>query len=512
LQTLDNGKEVLYSYIKQAKQESRVSLTGQECFKLYDTYGFPMDLTGDIVKQEGLGVDKDNFEKCLTQAKETSRQASKFEGGVFVKENLPYKHNTEFVGYEKTESVSKVLAVIENGKLVKTSFEKNIALVLDKTPFYPAMGGQAFDKGEIIGKDFKFFVEKVEKIDGTILHWGFSQSAPVEVGVEVTAAINIERRNAIRRAHTATHLLQAALRKALGSHVQQQGSAVDEDILRFDFNHFKGLSQEELVDTALYVNRNIQAAFRVDKSVMDFKEAKEKGALAFFEEKYEDKVRVISIAGISRELCGGTHLDNTAEALMFVITSEGSVASGIRRIEALVGKKAFDHINQACLAVNNLSKLLKTDKDNLEKTVVGLIDENKQTKKDLENSKKEVFEKILVNQIVNDKVVSAGLSVIIFLFDGDLRWAIECLKKRSPAETIFVGYTKDENKVTLSISRSDDVKNVNCKDLSAGIASSFGGNGGGKDNFAFCGFKNSGQINHEQIKKAVLGILEKIKK
>jgi alanyl-tRNA synthetase len=196
---------------------------------------------------------------------------------------------------------------------------------------------------------------------------------------------------------------------------------------------------------------------------------------------------------------------------MFVITSEGSVASGIRRIEALVGKKAFDYMNQSYLAANNLSKFLKTERENLEKSVIGLVEESKKAKRDLENAKKEIFEKISAAQIINDKVVEAGLSVIIFLFEGDLRWAMELLKKKSPRETVFVGYTKDEAKITLSISRSDDLKDINCKDLSAGIAFVFGGNGGGKDNFAFCGLKNNGQITHEQIKKTVLETIAKLK-
>jgi alanyl-tRNA synthetase len=512
LLTLDKGREVVFEYIDLAKKDNRDTLSGEECFKLYDTYGFPCDLTAIIVKQEGLNIDKDGFNKFLAKQKESSRQSSKFEGSVFAGGGSLFKGNTKFVGYDAVEAEAKVLALIAGGMAVeKYDGQEEIAVVLDKTPFYPAQGGQAYDKGFIV-KDtagsFSFEVLRVEKAEGVIFHWGTIKMGNIAVGDNVNAAIEAGRRNAIKRAHTSTHLLQAALRKIIGSHIQQQGSFVDEDCFRFDFNHFKGLTGEDLSRVESEVNEYIAGNIRVNKQVMDFKEAKAAGALAFFEEKYEDKVRVITIGEVSRELCGGTHLDNTVEAQLVVLTGEGSVSSGIRRIEALTGKKACEYLKAGRVALDNLGRLLKSGREHIEKAVADLAEKNKACEKSISRLKKEIFEKITVNDILaKNKFTLDKLSVIIFSFPEDaqaLRGAIDVLKKKSGAATIFSGYIRDGGKLTMNLSRGDDLKEINCKELAASIAAKFGGSGGGKEQFGFCGFKLEPNIDDGRIRDTVL--------
>lgn len=516
LTTLDKGKEMLFSYIDGAKKENRTSLTGEEVFKLYDTFGFPFELTANIAEEKGVQIDVEGFSTRLEQQKELSRRSSKFEESVFVKGELEFDAKTEFVGYENVQTRSIVKNIVSDNSFVD-SFDGDIEilLVLDKTPFYATKGGQVTDLGIISNDSFEFVVNAVEEMDGTFVHRGRLKNGSIKIGDLVVADVDIERRMAIKRAHTATHLLQAALRDVLGEHVQQQGSFVDEDYLRFDFNHFKSLSISEINDIEENVNSKILANYVVNKEEMDIEQAKSKGALAFFEDKYEDTVRVVSIGDISVEFCGGTHLDATAEAGLLVIITESSVASGIRRIEAYTGKKATSLLKSSRQHEQSLCKKLKVQPDNLLSAVADLMTIKKMYAKKLENMLLEKFEKVDSAEIIDKNSTEFnGVNTIVFSLteqdSGFLRKAIDIVRKRVNENAVLVGISNEKTKLTINVSRTDDLKTkgISCGELANSIAQKFGASGGGKDNFGFCGMKQDDKADVNQLKKTIVEVLK----
>ena len=324
---LKEGKIRAGTVIKSLKDSGKKILSAEDAFRLYDTYGLPLEMLKSFAK--GFKIDEKGFEKLLVVQQERSRKKSMFDENIFKKGELDLTEKTEFIGYQLTESPVRVIRV----------FAEEGLIVLDKTPFYPSSGGQQTDKGVIYSQYGEFEVLEVFKVNEAIVHKGRNIKGKIKVG-RATAKIDTKRRKALARAHTATHLLQAALRMVLGEHVAQQGSEVLEDEFRFDFTHFSKLTDEEKKKVADLVKKFIKSAVKVEKKELSLDEAKKQGALAFFKDKYQDKVRVVSVADYSKELCGGTHVDNTSEIEDFQIERESSISSGIRRIKALVGEKA----------------------------------------------------------------------------------------------------------------------------------------------------------------------------
>jgi len=330
LSTLEDGERQISLVVKALNKEKKNTIKAEDLFRFYDTYGVPLELTKEIAKEAGLEVDEKGFDKLLKQQQERSRKKSMFDENIFKKGELNLTEKTEFLGYWNTEALATIERVFSGDESL---------VVLDKTPFYPEAGGQLSDKGIIKTDQGEFQVEGVFKVNEAIVHKGKVVKGKISQGA-ASAIVDTKRRKALARAHTATHLLQAALRKVLGDHVVQQGSLVDEDSFRFDFTHFNRLTDEEKAKVGDLVRQFIKAADRVQKKEVSFKEAKKEGALAFFKDKYQDEVRVVAVSDYSKELCGGSHVDNTSEIEDFEIVRESSISSGIRRIRASVGKQA----------------------------------------------------------------------------------------------------------------------------------------------------------------------------
>ena len=364
--TIDSGLKIFSDMLAQHKAKGETVFSGEDTFKLYDTYGFPIDLTSEMAQDEGLTVDEAGFRAFMEEQKVRARKAREALGdlgwaGIEFGKELP---ETEFVGYDhNTIDDAKVLAmVVENVQAEEMMSGVEGIVVLDRTPFYAEMGGQVGDHGTITLGEAVFTVHDVQKNKGgKYMHYGKLTGGVLKVGDTVTAAIDVERRQAIRRAHSATHLLDAALKKVLGDHVHQAGSLVEPDRIRFDFTHFEGITAEELAQVDKLVNDAILNGYPVITEVLPIEEAKQKGAVAMFGEKYGDVVRVVEMGDFSMEFCGGTHLDNTAKVGTFRIKSEGSVASGVRRIEATVGKLTLETMNRNQELIFQAAQILKTN-------------------------------------------------------------------------------------------------------------------------------------------------------
>ena len=339
--TIDGGMKVFNEMLNAHKEKQETVFSGADAFRLYDTYGFPVDLTKEMAEEAGMRVAEDEFARLMQEQKKRAKEARKALGdlgwaGIEFGKEVPA---TEFVGYDCLTSQAKVVAIISQGELCGTvSAGMDAIVVLDATPFYAEMGGQVADHGTITAEGMEFTVTDVQKNKGgKYMHYGKVASGEISLGDIVTVTVDKERRNAIRRAHTATHLLQSALEKVLGDHCHQAGSLVEPDRLRFDFTHFAPLSAKEMAAISRAVVDSVLDGLDVETMVLPIDEAKKLGATALFGEKYGDTVRVVKMGDVSLEFCGGTHLDNTAKVGMFRIISEGSVASGVRRIEAVTG-------------------------------------------------------------------------------------------------------------------------------------------------------------------------------
>ncbi|HHT17021.1 MAG TPA: alanine--tRNA ligase [Papillibacter sp.] len=360
--TIDSGMSILTCLVEEYKERGETVFSGEDAFRLYDTYGFPVDLTVEIVEEEGLTLDRDGFDELMQQQRERARAARAALGDAWSSLDLGLDTTpTLFTGYTNTKDTGKILAIVCDGAVCDavTGGEEAI-LVLDQTPFYAEQGGQAPDFGTITAGHSVFKVTNVQKNKGgKYLHHGTAISGSFTVGDNVTAEIDLPRRRAIMRAHSATHLLHKALKTVLGSHVQQAGSLVEPDRLRFDFTHFAAMTPDELGEVERLVNNAILEGYTVNIEEMPIDEAKKRGATALFGEKYGDVVRVVSMGSYTIELCGGTHLDNTAKAGSFAITSEFSVASGVRRIEATVGEATLENMISTRQTVHAFTAALK---------------------------------------------------------------------------------------------------------------------------------------------------------
>ncbi|MCD6583507.1 MAG: alanine--tRNA ligase, partial [Candidatus Omnitrophica bacterium] len=509
--TIDSGRRFFSLILENTKREGRRFLKGEEVFKLYDTYGFGPELIEDLAKKGNYRVDWEGFDKILQTQKELSRSRSMFEEEIFFSQDFPDFEPTEFIGYTSLSYTSKIIGIVkENKKIDKLSKGNKGILILDKTPFYPESGGQLPDKGLIATEEGKFLVEDVKKLKDIIIHIGKVEEGIITPTVAL-ASVDDERRFAIMRAHTATHLLQAALRKVLGTHVTQQGSLVAPDRLRFDFTHFKSLTPQELTRVEELVNEFIVRADKVEKKIVPYEEAKKEKALAFFEEKYSKYVRMVSIASYSKELCGGTHLDNTSQIGSFCIISESSISSGVRRIEALTGKLAYKKYSFYKNLVENLSALLRTkEEEEILKRINELNVELKLQKDKVENLEKEILNSKIDEIISNSSYQVKEIKVVITQLPNKdyshLLYLSDKVRERLSSCIVFLSSpTKEGSIFVLAVTKELETKGFSCKEFVSKYKETLNLRGGGKASVCQGVFKDS---NFSSFKDRLVLVLE----
>ncbi|MDD5938786.1 MAG: alanine--tRNA ligase, partial [Clostridiales bacterium] len=497
--TLDGGLKIFRDMLEEHKTKGETVFSGADAFKLYDTYGFPIDLTVEMVAEQGMSVDQDAFKSLMQEQKERARRAREALGdlgwaGIEFGKDMP---ETQFVGYEAanlTGCPAKILAIVAEEELRDEVMAGSEAiLVLDQTPFYAEMGGQVADHGVITCGGARFEVTDVQKNKGgKFMHYGKLTEGSLKVNDAVTCSVDLERRKAIARAHSATHLLDAALRKVLGAHVQQSGSLVEPDRLRFDFTHFSAMTPEELTEVERLVNEAILEGYEVRTDILPIEEAKQRGAIALFGEKYGDTVRVVDMGnGKSVEFCGGTHLDNTAKTGTFRIKSEASIASGVRRIEATVGKLTLEDINRSREMIFRVSELMKVKPSELDRRIEQQIDEVKSLRHTVESFQdKEAMGE--ANRFLMGSKEVGGLRVLTATIPDAgadrLRKMGDFLRDKAP-NGVAVLSTVNGGKITfLAVCGKEAVaKGIKAGDIIKSVTAICGGKGGGKPDSAMGG-------------------------
>jgi len=494
--TLEDGLNILNSLMEELKKKNLNTLSGEDTFKLYDTYGFPFELTQAIAEREGFIVDKKGFELLMEGQRKRSQEKSKLKKGIFIMDEEERKLEksiisaTKFVGYENFEVSTKVLVIFKGGRNVhEASTDEEIEIILEETPFYPEGGGQVGDKGLIIGEEGKVKVEDTLSKDDYIVHYGKVISGKIKVNDKVKASVDKERRLDIMRNHTATHLLQSALREILGSHVQQAGSLVEAERLRFDFTHFKAIEEEQLMRIESKVNEYIRRNDKLIFEIMKLEEAKRKGALAFFGEKYKEEVRVVSIGDYSKELCGGTHLNYTGEIGLFIITNESSIAQGVRRIEAITGRFAYQKIREKLSLLRNISSTYKIKEEDILDYINNLLGKIKTQEKELSKLKLKFFEKVELEELMKEVRNLDEIKLILKRLDEPietLRKYIDILRQRLKDKFCIIFSSGYEGKASFLIASNI----LDAKELALKISLLIGGSGGGKKDLAQAGAKD----------------------
>ncbi len=483
--TLERGMAILNDAIEGLEGDV---IPGAVVFKLYDTYGFPVDLTNDVARERSLKIDEAGFDLEMEQQRKRAQQASQF--GADYNEMVKSDQDTHFTGYEEEQGTAKVLELFVQGdpvSEVKTGDEAIV--VLDDTPFYPESGGQVGDTGKITSATATLRVQDTTKLGQAIAHH-VSVEGTLKLDDAVNTQIDEARRAAIKLNHSATHLLHAALRQVLGTHVNQKGSLVDAEKLRFDFSHLQAVTDEELAEIERVVNQEIRANNALQTQLMELEEAKASGAMALFGEKYDEKVRVVSMGDFSVELCGGTHVQRTGDIGLLKIVSEGGIAAGIRRIEAVTGAAAFDVVQQQTNLIQSLASGLKTSAGSLSQRVEGLVQQQKALEKEVASLKQK-----LASQAGTDLVGKAsevkGVKVLVSELEGvepkALRGMVDDLKNQIGSGIICLGI-KSGQKVNLIVGVTKDLTNrVKAGELVNFIAQQVGGKGGGRPDMAQAG-------------------------
>ncbi|MBK3866873.1 alanine--tRNA ligase [Pseudomonas stutzeri] len=462
-------------------------IPGEVVFKLYDTYGFPVDLTGDIARERSLTLDEAGFEREMQAQRERARSASAF--GMDYNSLVKVEGETRFTGYQGTSGNGKVLALFKEGVVVDSlSAGEEGVVVLDQTPFYAESGGQIGDCGYLEAQGLRFDVRDTSKAGGAFLHHGILDSGTLRVGAEVEATVDSSVRQATALNHSATHLLHAALREILGEHVSQKGSLVDSQRLRFDFSHFEAIRPEQLRALEDRVNAEIRRNSAVEIEETDIESAKAKGAMALFGEKYGDTVRVLTMGGgFSVELCGGTHVNRTGDIGLFKITSEGGVAAGVRRIEAVTGAQALVYLNQAEEQLKEAASLLKGSRDNLLDKLGGILERNRQLEKELEQLKAKAAS-AAGNDLAASAVEVKGVRVLAARQDGldgkALLALVDQLKNKLGSAVILLGGVQDGKVVLVAGVTQDLTSRLKAGDLMKQAAAAVGGKGGGRPDMA----------------------------
>ncbi|MCR5054519.1 MAG: alanine--tRNA ligase [Lachnospiraceae bacterium] len=502
--TIDKGLEILSSMEDDLKKSGKTVLSGEDAFKLYDTYGFPKDLTSEILAEKGLSFDEKGFEKCMEIQRSTARGARKetnYMGkDATVYEKLDPAQTSEFTGYDTLETDSKIIALTSETDVKDELTEGETGtLIAEKSPFYGTMGGQTGDTGVITNGEARFVVEDTIHLSGgKIGHVGHVAAGSFKVGDSVRLSVDSDRRNTIAKNHSATHLLQRALRDVLGDHVHQKGSDVNADRLRFDFTHFSAMTAEELQKVETLVNERVRAAVPVVTEVMSLDEAMKTGAMALFDEKYGEKVRVVKMGEYSTELCGGTHVKNTGDVAAFKILSESGISSGVRRIEAITSEAVFDYYSTVEDMLSKAAELLKTTPAGVNDRIEHMLKEIKDLSSENESLKSKAAKTSLGD--VMDKVKDVkGVKLLAANVPGvdmnGLRDLGDSLKEKLGDGVIVLSSDKD-GKVSLVVMATDGAqsKGAHAGNLIKAIAAKVGGGGGGKPNMAQAGGKNPAGI------------------
>ena len=497
--TIDSGLDILNSYIKELKENNKDILRGKDAFKLYDTYGFPLDLTKEILDENDLKVDTKEFDEYMENQRNLARNARKSDAGWSLESiNVDEFKQTEFVGYENFEINANIIGLFDNKEKVNFIKKGHKGIIVsDKTSFYAEGGGQVADTGFIITDDAKARVYNVQKKKDVILHYVEVEEGKLE-SCNALFKVNKQRRLDITRNHTATHLLDQALRNLLSDEVKQAGSLVDEYKLRFDFTYPNALTKDEIKKIEDEVNEKIREQLPVKKEIMSYKESEKLGAIGLFEDKYKDMVRVVSVSDYSKELCGGCHVNNSSEILMFKIIQESSAASGIRRIEAITGKKVYEYLNKNIELINSISDELKTNQKNLLSRAKSLNEEIKELKDDIQKLK-EFNEKDIYKDIESEVKDIKGINLLVHKFDNedlDTLRNFENRIKDKYKDLIIVFATVKDNKIIFTASVSDSLTDkYNAGKIVKEVSKITGGNGGGKKNFAQAGGKDISKLD-----------------
>ena len=493
--TIDGGMKIFSDLLAEHKQKLEKIFSGADAFRLYDTFGFPIDLTMEMAADEGLSVDEGAFQKLMKEQKERAREARKALGdlgwaGVEFGKDVPA---TEFVGYDHSECDAKIVAIVADEELRdEVAAGAEAVVVLDQSPFYAEMGGQVADHGTITADGVVFTVADVQKNKGgKFMHYGRLAQGVLHVGDTVHAAIDMERRKAIQRAHSTTHLLDTALKKVLGDHVHQAGSLVEPDRLRFDFTHFEAISPEELRQVEELVNDAILEGYPVVTEILPIEEAKKKGAVAMFGEKYGETVRVVEMSDFSVEFCGGTHVDNTAKAGPFRIKSESSVASGVRRIVATCGKLSLKAMESSQGVLSRAAQFLKTAPSGLLERMEQQANEMKQLRQALEKFKAEASLGEARQFLASAKTVK-DLHVLATTRNGvdtaELRTMGDFLRDKDPKAVAVIASINGEKITFLAVCGKEAVaRGIKAGDLVRHVSAICGGKGGGKPDSAMGG-------------------------
>ena len=512
--TIDQGLKILADLEAEMKEAGKSVLGGSDAFRLYDTYGFPIDLTKEILEEKGYTIDEDGFkEEMEVQRKRAreSRAVSNYMGAdATVYDEIDRNITTEFTGYDKLEATSKVTVLTTETEIVDSLMEgQKGTIFVEKTPFYATMGGQEGDTGVITTANGVFRVEDTIKLrGGKYGHVGVMESGMISNGDEVTLKVDEQERKDTCKNHSATHLLQKALKTVLGAHVEQKGSLVNPTRLRFDFAHFQAMTPEEIAETEALVNKEIQAALPVTTQIMGIEEAKKTGAMALFGEKYGDEVRVVSMGDFSVELCGGTHVANTANITLFKIVSEAGVAAGVRRIEALTGNNVIEYYRQMEENLHTIAKTLKTSPAEITEKITHLQKEVKELQSENESLKSKMAQDSLGN--VMDQVVEVkGVKVLASAVDGvdmnGLRDLGDQLKEKLGEGVVVLASAKDGKVSLLAMATQGAMdKGAHAGNLIKAAAAIVGGGGGGRPNMAQAGGKNPDKIPEAIAKVAEL--------
>ena len=504
--TLSQGMRLLEKEIASLSSDK---LSGDFIFKLYDTYGFPVDMTKDIARNHNRDVDMDGFDKAMENQKSMARKASQFS----QVENIVLNHELRslFLGYKDLDAETKVIGLFSNDNTKTIESGEVGQVVLEQTPFYAESGGQVGDTGSIESKNGLFEVLDTQISGDAFIHIGTVTRGSISMGDKVNATINPIKRKSIIKNHTGTHMLHAALMNVLGDHVQQRGSLVDEEKIRFDFSHFQAVSKDEIRQIEVQVNEKIEENIEVETSIMNHDEAMDSGAMALFGEKYGEKVRVLDVGDYSKELCGGTHVKNTSDIGLFKITTESSISSGTRRIEAITGDKALKWAEETEFLVETLTEMLQTRREDVEGKVKALIEGNKKLQNEIKDLKSKLASAPSQDTSVQPEMINDIALIIKHLEDDTeadvMRAAIDQYKNSHQSAVIILSSNSSKGKIRVSIGVSEVLtERISAEEIAKNMSDLLDGKGGGRANFA-----NAGGSKPENIDKAIKVAKELIK-
>src|SRR5574344_979118 len=502
-QTLDRGQKLLDEVIDEATQKDK-TINGENAFKLYDTYGFPLELTVEIAEEKGISVDKEGFAQCMKEQKERAKAAAQ---KIILTDDLIYveiekeKGETDFIGYEESCGEANVVALVKDAQKIETADEgETVDIILDKTPFYAECGGQVGDSGVIEGKSFKAKVLNTFKVNNLYAHRAEITEGNINVNDSVCAAIDTYKRKQTAAHHSSAHLLQSALRKVLGEGVKQAGSQVEPDKMRFDFSFDRAMTASEIEETENYINKWISEGIKQTTDIMDVEETKKSGAMALFGEKYGDKVRVVKIGDISKELCAGTHIDNTSEIRLAKIVQESAISAGSRRMEVVVSDAAFKFLNDKAKAADELAHKFKSQVFEINERVDKLIDSNKSLTKKTEHLQNELANAKFSTFLSKAQDIQGGKLFISKIEDFEppmVKTLVEKMSDKLKESVIVVCATKKDGGVFIMVKASDSFvsKGINAGKIVGEIAAATEGKGGGRPNFAQGAGTNAKEID-----------------